>query len=65
MSNFKPIDELIDPVLADPKRRANVARHRLETVAEIVAYNDEATRLRQSEAMRHWWTNRLADQEKA
>jgi DNA-binding XRE family transcriptional regulator len=39
MSKFKSIDELIDPVLADPQRRANVALHRLETIAEGLAYN--------------------------
>lgn len=36
---FKNIENLTDPVLADPKRRANVERERREAVAEIVAYN--------------------------
>ncbi|MGH7489506.1 MAG: helix-turn-helix domain-containing protein [bacterium] len=36
---FKNIENLTDPVLADPKRRANVERERQEAVAEIVAYN--------------------------
>lgn len=36
---FKSIDNLTGPVLADPKRRANVARERQEVVAEIIAFN--------------------------
>lgn len=36
---FETIENLTDPVLADPKRRANVERERQEAVAEIVAYN--------------------------
>lgn len=56
MAKFKSIDELIDPVLADPTRRANVGRHRLETVAEIVAYNlaelRKAKQLTQTEVAR-------------
>jgi DNA-binding phage protein len=36
---FKRIDNLTDPVLADPKRRANVERERREALGEIIAYN--------------------------
>lgn len=36
---FKDIENLTRPVVADPKRRANVDRERREAVAEIVAYN--------------------------
>jgi hypothetical protein len=36
---FKDVQHLTDPVLANPKRRANVERERQELVAEIVAYN--------------------------
>jgi len=34
--NFR---ELSDPIKDDPVRRANLERHRVETLAEIVAYN--------------------------
>jgi len=34
--NFR---ELSDPIKDDPARRANLERHRVETLAEIVAYN--------------------------
>lgn len=33
-----PIEELIDPILADPGRRANVERHRQEAIREIIGY---------------------------
>lgn len=38
MPKVRNVSELIDPILADPKRRANVERHRRETIAEIIAY---------------------------
>ena len=31
--------ELADPIKADPQRQANMARHRADTLAEIVSYN--------------------------
>jgi DNA-binding phage protein len=36
---FKRIENLTDPVLTDPKRRANVERERREAVGEIIAHN--------------------------
>lgn len=44
--NFR---ELSDPIKADPERRANLERHRAETLAEIVAYN--VSELRKLRAM--------------
>jgi DNA-binding phage protein len=35
---FKRIENLTDPVLTDPKRRANVERERREAVGEILAH---------------------------
>lgn len=34
--NFR---ELMEPIKADPERRANMERHRADTLAEMVAYN--------------------------
>ena len=34
--NFR---ELAEPIKADPHRRANLARHRADTLAEIMSYN--------------------------
>lgn len=43
--NFR---ELSEPIKADPRRHANMARHRADTLAEIVAYNlAELRRLRE------------------
>ena len=36
---FKRIENLTDPILADPKRRANVERERREAVGEIIAHS--------------------------
>ena len=36
---FKRIENLTDPVLADPERRANVERERREAVGEIIAHS--------------------------
>ncbi len=37
--NIRNFQELMAPIKADPERRANLERHRAETLAEIVAYN--------------------------
>ncbi len=37
--NTRNFQELMAPIKADPERRANLERHRAETLAEIVAYN--------------------------
>lgn len=39
MPKTRNFNKLIDEALADPQRRANIERHRQETVAEILAYN--------------------------
>lgn len=36
LRNFQ---ELAEPIKADPRRRANLERHRADTLAEMVAYN--------------------------
>lgn len=37
--NTRNFRELADPIRADPQRRANMARHRADTLAEMMSYN--------------------------
>jgi DNA-binding transcriptional regulator YiaG len=39
MPKTRNINEVIDQALADPKRRANIDRHRQETIAEMLAHS--------------------------